>query len=407
MSKNRPITGKLRIKNGRYYAVYSCAGAEGKTKDVWRSLNLEEKPGNKRKALEKMEEMKCQFQGIIDVPGYDILFVDYIRQWKEKKEGEVEESTFASIRLIVDRKICGYFEPLKLKLSEVKPRHIRQFYEHLYKNGRADGKGGLSISSIKSIKGILNEAFNAAIVCELILSNPTASVKLPALYNPRKPYVVLNQEQANRLLGYAADDDLMYPLLLITLRYGLRHGEVLGLKWGAIDFERGLLRIETTITGGKHPEKNKPKTETSKGTFPLFPEVIDALLIRKRAQEKQRELFKEFYVESDYVFTRESGGFLRHKQVMTEFKKILAGCGLAPMRFHELRHSTACIMHSMGMELKELQAWMRHGKISMTADVYLHISKERECELANSLQNMLSAEPLPKESISWKRRNLA
>jgi integrase len=59
------------------------------------------------------------------------------------------------------------------------------------------------------------------------------------------------------------------------------------------------------------------------------------------------------------------------------------------------------------MRLKELQRWMRHGKIEMTADVYLHISKEREKELADGLQNMLSATHESKDNFIKEKLNRA
>ena len=104
-----------------------------------------------------MEEMKYQYRGVIDVPGYDISFVDYMRQYKERKAGEIEENTLEALKRSVDNKIIAYFEPMRLRLSEVKPQHIHHFYEYLYKKGRADGSGGLSIPSIKSIKLIFSD----------------------------------------------------------------------------------------------------------------------------------------------------------------------------------------------------------------------------------------------------------
>ncbi len=406
-SKRRPITATLRTKNERYYAVFYCKGKDGTPKEIWRALELEDKPGNKRKAQNKMEEMKYQFRGILDVPGYEVSFADYVRKYKKKKEGEVEESTYYGLSLAVERKILPYFEPMNLSLSEVTPQHIHHFYEHLYKNGRSDGQGGLSISSIKKIKCDLNEMFKMAIVEELIETNPAESVKLPAKDNPRKPHTVLNQESANRLLGYVIDDELMYPLLLMTLRYGLRRSEVIGLKWSAVDFEKKLLRIESVITNEKNPEKNRTKTETSKATFPLLPDVRAALLMRKQAQDRQRELLGEAYVETDYIFTYDNGNFLKGNYITRKFQRMISQIGLPDMRFHDLRHSTACILFSNGMGIKELQRWMRHGKIEMTADVYLHISKERERELANGLQNMLSGVPESNDNFIIGKLNWA
>ena len=401
-TKKRPITAKLRTKENRYYAVFYCPSNVGQPKEVWRTLNLEVKAGNKRNAIDRMEKMRKELSGVIDVPGYDISFVDYMRSWKSKKENEVEETTFAAISGIVEGKICSFFEPMKLRLSEVKPKHISRFYDHLYKHGRVDG-GGLSISSLKTVKSILNEAFKRAIVDDLVIINPVDSVKLPAKDNPRKPHTVLNNDSANLLLGSVIDDDIMYPLLLITLRYGLRQSEVIGLKWSAIDFRNNILRIESVITGGKNPEKNRTKTKTSNATFPLLPEIKEALMLRQRSQDRNRTENGESYVETDYVFTNYDGRFLKAEWVRKRFKEALSACGLPPMRFHDLRHSTACIMHERGTGLKELQKWMRHGKMEMTADVYLHVSKEREDKLADSLQDMFSAAPASQDMISHRK----
>ena len=302
----RPIRSKLKTKNGRYYGSFTYQSQDGEKKEVWRTLNLEEKPGNKRKAIEMLHETEYQLHGIIDVPGYELLFVDYLQEWIEKKSGEVEDSTFKGMELMV-RKISQYFKNKRLRLSEIKPHHIKSYYEYLYKNGRSDGNGGLSISSIKSFKGVLNEVFKKAVINRLIVINPVESVKLPAKDNPRKQHNVLNQEKANLLLGYVVDDELMYPLLLTTLRYGLRHSEVLGLKWSAVDFSNNSIRIESVITQGRNPEKNKTKTETSKHSFPLLPDIRDALIIRKKAQDKNREMLGSNYIETDYVFTHEDG----------------------------------------------------------------------------------------------------
>ena len=128
---------------------------------------------------------------------------------------------------------------------------------------------------------------------------------------------------------------------------------------------------------------------------------------QKLTQEKHRKEYGKEYVETDYVFTDKSGNYLKPNWVTKRFKRILAQCGLPEMRFHDLRHSTSCILYGNGMKIKELQQWMRHGKIEMTADVYLHISKEKENELANGLRNMLSGKSESNAGFIEKATNMA
>lgn len=390
LKNKRPIRSRLYIKNNRYYAVFFYRGKDGKDKALWRALGLEAKPGNKRLAQDKMEEMKNKFCGILDVPGYEIAFVDYLRYWTSKREGEMEVNSFCSLKNEVTRKIIPFFEPKKLALSEVKPMHINDFYTYLFKYGRRDGTGGLSISTIKKIKSTLNSAFKSAIIEGLIEFNPLESVRLPANDNPRKFRQVLSLEEANHLLGCVMDDPLMYPILLITLRYGLRKSEVLGLKWSAIDFAQNQLRIESTIVAGKQKERNKTKTPGSNKSFPLFEDVKEALMVRKKHQTIEG-------TSPDYVFTKPGGHYIPPSWPTKRLHEILDECGLPCMRFHDLRHSTSTILHDNGMDIKEVQQWMRHDKIEMTADVYTHISKKRERQMAESLVDMLP-HPCPQES---------
>ena len=389
MSKKHPLRVSLQTKAGRYHAVFSYTGKDGKEKRKWMSLDLEDKPGNKQKAKDKMQELRMKKRGIIDVPGFEISFEDYMRDWVKKKEGNCEENSFEGIKNAVEHKIIPFFAPMKLALSEVKPKHIRDFYRYLYRQGSTKGTG-LSISSIKKFKSCLNDALKRAVVEGLILSNPAESVKLPAKDNPRKPRPTLSRESANDFLGYIADDPLMYPLLLTTLCYGLRKSEVLGIKWSAVDFEKGQLRIESTIVAGKHPEKDKTKTQTSKVAFSLLPEIRAILLKRKQDQAQELLASTGEYTDPVYVFTNRDGRYLSPQATTRRFKKLLAECGLPTMRFHDLRHSTSGILRDEGMRIKELQQWMRHGKIEMTADVYLHVSEKREKCLAADVDNMLA-----------------
>ena len=87
----------------------------------------------------------------------------------------------------------------------------------------------------------------------------------------------------------------------ITLYYGLRKSEVLGLKWSAIDYKKGGIKINHT-GGIKHTSliaKNKTKTEASRREYNLLPEIKENLLKVKSEQK----VFEKEYQNTDYVFT--------------------------------------------------------------------------------------------------------
>lgn len=395
MKKRKQLTASLVEKSGRYYALIRLPSVNGTQKTKWRSLGLAAKHGNRRIAEDRLEELKYKLREIMSVPGYAIKFKDYLRAWVQKKREEVEESTYNAINYSVEGKILPFFEPFNLALSEVKPKHLNDLYHHLYLHGNKTGEKGLSISTLKSIKNILHAVFCQAIIDGLVRTNPCESVALPAKDNPRKHHNTLNIDSANRLLGFVQEDPLMYPLLYLTLQYGLRKSEALGIKWSAIDFEKRELRIESVIVAGTIKEKDRTKTETSRRSFPLPDDVKEILMIRKEDQEHQKEILGDAYHEPIYVFTKPNGDYLNPDWVTQRFNSILEECGLPPMRFHDLRHSTANILYDNGMDILRLQEWMRHGKLSMTSDVYLHISEEHEKKMAAKINDMLEEPESP------------
>lgn len=264
------MTGSLQTKNGKFYIVLNFKDNKGKYKTKWIGTGLEIK-NNKRKAeqmipnivnenlsLENQEEEKQEEK-------QEEYFVDFLKSWLENKKDKIELLTWESYDTYVSKHLVPYFEILSLKLTEIKPKHIIDYYECKFKGGRCDGKeGGLSVRSIKSHSLIIKEVLNDAVIREIINRNPAEHVPLPKQEKEQEEKCVfLNAEQANILLEAFRGNQLQ-PLVYITLYYGLRRSEVLGLKWNAIDFENDTLKIQHTIVKNiTTVAKDRTKTQTA------------------------------------------------------------------------------------------------------------------------------------------------
>lgn len=188
----------------------------------------------------------------------------------------------------------------------------------------------------------------------------------------------MNQEQANEMLK-AFDGHPLQPLIFISLCYGLRRSEVLGLKWKAIDFKENTLKIEHTVVKGLTIEqKDRTKSASSKATYKLTPKVREILEQLKSSQEENKKIFRNEYIKSDYVFVWQDGKPFRPDYVTRGFQKVLKKSGFEHMRFHDLRHSCASILHDKGYSLKQIQEWLRHADIETTGNIYVHILKSRQ-----------------------------
>ena len=134
--------------------------------------------------------------------------------------------------------------------------------------------------------------------------------------------------------------------VLVAAFYGLRRGEVCGLKWNAIDFERGTITIRHTVTSLQVGEKTKmyaqdsAKTKSSMHTLPLVGSFAEYFKEVKTAQEVNKKVCGNCYnYEYDgYVFVDELGERMRPNYLTEYFPKYIAKHGVPKMRFHDLRH---------------------------------------------------------------------
>lgn len=383
------MTGSLKVKNEKYYAVINYKDGSA-YKQKWISLGLPTK-NNKRKAEALLEEIKRKYEDEYSSPEGDMKFTKYIEKWLKSKRGSVEKSTWEGYQIYCERHIIPYFEPLGLSLRGVKPRHIKQYYLDKFSSGRLDGKeGGLSIPSLKKHSLVLNEVLKSAVIDELIDKNPASGVKLPAKDAPTREEVFLTKQEANELIK-AFDGNDLQPLICITLLYGLRRSEVIGLKWSAIDFEKETLTINHTIVKNiSIEEKDKTKTASSYHKYKLLPEAKEALISQKQIVEKYKIAFGEGFIDSDYVFVRPDGSFLRPDYVTRSFQKVLKKNGIKKMRFHDIRHSTASILYDEDWDMKDIQMWLRHSNSDITSNIYVHISNERESRISSGLSGIIN-----------------
>lgn len=380
------MTAVLKIKGDRYYAVINYKdGAEYKQK--WISLGLPVK-NNKRKAEAMLDDVKKQYADWYEAPAGDTLFTTYVKQWLYRKKDCIELSTWEGYQIYAERHIIPYFEPLRLSLRDLKPKHIQEYYQFKFTNGRLDGKpGGLSIPSIKKHSIVIKEALDDAVLAELIVRNPASGVKLPAKNISTREKVFLTADTANAVLK-AFDGHQLQALVYTTLYYGLRRSEVLGLRWSAIDFDRNTLTINHTVVKNRTiVEKDTVKTQSSFHTYMLIEDVKTILLREYNRQQEQAKVLGKQYKKSDYVFTWDDGKTFRPDYITRVFQKVLKRNNLPMMRFHDLRHSTASILYDKGWDIKDIQSWLRHSSIDVTSDIYTHITEDRKSKMAEELNS--------------------
>lgn len=204
---------------------------------------------------------------------------------------------------------------------------------------------------------VLNGIFKRAMKVYKLPANPMALVERPRVRHSSDINVLSASEV--RALVCATSSELHRTLLLTAAFTGLRMGELLALRWGAVDFAAETIRVvrSFTIGGESSPKSGKPRS------VPMVREVAAAL-----ARLGQRERFTG---DDDLVFAGTAGGHLDSKDVRAEYKTALARAGLRNLRFHDLRHTFGTRAVEQAESILELKEWMGHANVQTTMR-YLH-----------------------------------
>lgn len=243
----------------------------------------------------------------------------------------------------------------------------------------------LSPNTVRKHLANISKCLDSAVRQSMISFNPVKRIDLPkkVKYTGAKHF---NEEQIECLLNYSKGDPLEIVILL-TVFYGLRKCETLGLKWDAIDFENNTITIKHTVVriSKEIHKQDSTKNDSSYATIPL-PDMIKKELKKWRAKQLEHKIMQpNDYIDEGYVCTRIDGSLIMPDYVSRYFKLLLKKNNLPLIRFHDLRHSAASYLKYLRFDLKDIQTWLRHKDIQTTMNIYTHLDMTAKENIANNL----------------------
>lgn len=326
--------------------------------------------------------------------GEKMPFNLYCSEWLNRKKIEVETTTYEGYAYKVQH-IIDYFSTVGLTLGELEPQHIKDFYAYLLtKEKIAPAQRelkGLSNRTIKDVCVLLRTILEEAVNLEYIRHNPAAKIKTPKKpeTKPKRAYIGIDEISAflNAIKGHRLE-----MVFIFTLFFGLRREEVLGLKWSCI--RDGKLYIENTVARVKTTvEKDRTKTHTSHRSY-LIPQEIKSMLNSIKAkQEQYKRLFGNAYIDSDYIFTWESGKPYTPDYLTKSFKKIVrANDDLdSSLRLHDLRASCVSLLIHNGNDFKDVQCYVGHKDGQTTMNIYARSNEKQQTKVTKSMTELIFA----------------
>lgn len=295
------------------------------------------------------------------------------------------------------RHIINYFKDKQYKLKDIRPIHIEEYYNYMLTHGKVNPitneRIGLSIRTVRSHKFIIKSALDKAVINDLIKSNPANSVKVTNKKNKdlARPIHFFTSEQANQFIRFVNDkDDVLADLIFITLYYGLRRSEVLGLTLKSVDLEQKRLYIKRTIVKVNDTHDNEQtKTKASEASFVITDDMIPFFMRVIAKKKENKQFYGNEYADSDFLLTWQDGHAFAPDYIYHHFKDLVKEFGRTEMTFHGLRHSCASILYEKGWSPKDIQMWLRHADFYTTMNIYTHIDNFFNTERAENMVGIL------------------
>jgi len=234
----------------------------------------------------------------------------------------------------------------------------------------------VSIRVAHGAKGVLRAALNRAMREQLISQNVATLAELPPWR--RKSITPWTEDEARAFLAAARGHqwELAFQMLLY---YGLRKGELLGLRWSDVNLERGEIRVEQQLQAvGGVVSFGPVKTEAGRRLLPIYPALRE--LLEQHAVAAGRDISKHDEIGDALVFVSSAGTPINPYNFSRTFHLICEKAGIRRITIHHLRHTAATLLKKLGVPARDVQLILGHSHVSTTQQLYQHgdIDGQRE-----------------------------
>ncbi|NCB51152.1 MAG: site-specific integrase [Clostridia bacterium] len=377
-TRNAQGGGTIRQRSdGRWEARYTVGIDPGTEKQIQKSVYAK----TQKEVRQKLSQIVTEIDDGTFVVPCNMTLSEWLDIWLKEYIGNVKPATDKSYNDLVRLNIKPALG--MTSLSKLTPHMIQQMYNNLQR------EKGLSPKSVKNVHGVLHRAMEQAVRLGYLRVNPLNAVTLPRI--TKKEIKPLDDEELAAFLKEIQGNTYEY-VFFVTVFTGMRQGEVMGLTWDCVDFERRTLLVN------KQHNKVKGCSEYNFGGLkndkPRLLEVAEAVMNvlqrQKNLQSKWAEQLGDAWDNRDnLVFTTEQGRYLCNQTVYLAFKKVVKKLGLDEVRFHDLRHTYAVNSIKSGDDIKTVQENLGHHTAAFTLDTYAHVTSGMKHKSANRMEQYI------------------
>lgn len=249
----------------------------------------------------------------------------------------------------------------------------------------------LSGQTILHYHRLISVVLQTAVQWQYIPQNVAERVKPPKVDSTDALY--LDDRQAIRLLELMDDQPIQYRTAVTVLLFtGMRRGELLGLHWADIDFNKNVISIQRSLQ--YLPEKGVYESDTkTKSSRRVIKVPTTAIYSLKQYRTWQKKLFLSIgqpWDESGQVFVTQSGTPMHPDTLTSWFGSFIKTSDLPQVHIHSLRHTNATLMISNGVAVTTVAGTLGHANASVTTSVYAHAIQTAQAAASDMMEDILN-----------------
>jgi integrase len=344
IKNKRDASGMLTGKSGTVYDVNIKYTAPGGTRKTYTKRGF----ATRKEAAQHEAEMKVKLQNPGFVPMSALqgkqTVKEYLEEWVQNHgKANLRPSTFASYQSHIRNHIVPYVG--HVQLNQLTPAMLDNMFQKLFDKGLAQ-------SSVKYAQRIMSVAFEAARKYRYIEHNPARDIitKFGKQGKTPDPYTI---EQMKQFMGTVAGTSWEFPVVLAGL-YGLRIGEIIGLRWRNVDLDNmtfGVVeQIPFKVPAGTKIITEMAPTKSNDRILPITEITLPYFMRQFELQERQKALIESGggeYYKNDLLVARPDGAPNRRDRMSSDFGQLIRHLEMPHIRFHDLRHTAATNMHQL------------------------------------------------------------
>jgi integrase len=374
------MTGHVRRRGERSWEIKCDIGGDALTGK--RRIRYVAFKGTKRAAeieLARLVSQHAAGEGVDPSKSNVAEFVDrWERDWATANVGPKTLERYRQLlRLYVKPNIGA------VRIQKLRAVHLNELYSSLLRSGGRDG-AALSARSVGHVHRVLHRALGHAATWGVVSQNVASLVAPPPV--PDDEIKILTEEQIGAILRHLEGRTLR-PIVSFLLGTGARRGEALAVRWGDVDFQKNVVRIERSLEQTKGSLRIKsPKTKNGRRNVTISPWLAAELRSHRACQDERRlSLGAGRAPDTSPIFARWDGEFRSPSRLSQDFAAAMGALEI-DCTLHGLRHTHVSQLIAAGLDVLTISRRIGHASPAITLNIYSHMFSNTDTRAAEIME---------------------